>query len=133
MNVYKLSFFTANIASLLSCYLGESEKQLTQLFTQAKQSSPAILFLDEIDALCPSRESSSTQTARLCSLLLSLFDELTEPVLVIGAANRFPSIFFILIYRPGALDAGLRRPGRFDREIEIEIPSNKDRKEILKV
>lgn len=89
VNVFQLSFFSANIASLLSQYLGESEKQLTQLFMQARQSCPAILFLDEIDALCPAREHSSTQTARLCSLLLSLFDELSEQVLVIGATNRF--------------------------------------------
>lgn len=88
VKVYKLSFFSVNIASLLSKYLGESEKQLTQLFLQAKQSCPAIIFLDEIDALCPPREYASTQTARLCSLLLSLFDDLNEQVLVIGATNR---------------------------------------------
>ena len=89
VNVYKLSFFSVNIASILSQFLGESEKQLTQVFTQAKQSCPAIIFLDEIDALCPPREQSSPQTARLCSLLLGLFDELNEQVLVIGATNRY--------------------------------------------
>lgn len=88
VNVFKLSFFSVNIASLLSKYLGESEKQLAQLFLQARQSCPAVIFLDEIDALCPPRESSNPQTARLCSQLLSLFDELTEQVVVIGATNR---------------------------------------------
>lgn len=88
VSAYKLSFFTCNLAMLLSQFAGESERQLASLFSRARQAAPSILFLDEIDALCPPRESVGPATARLCSLLLSLFDQLAERVVVIGATNR---------------------------------------------
>lgn len=101
---------------------GQSEQQLTELFARARHAAPSILFLDEVDALCPPREETDGASIRLCSLLLSLFDEVQERVLVIGATNR-----------PSALDPALRRPGRFDREIEIEVPSESDKREIVDV
>ena len=122
VEAFHLSFFTTNVASLLSQYLGDSEKQLTDLFTRAREGAPSILFLDEVDALCPPRENAGANSTRLCSLLLSLFDELEEGVVVIGATNR-----------PNGLDPGLRRPGRFDREIEIEVPTIPEKREILEV
>ena len=92
---YHTAFFAANIAALLSQYLGESEKRLSRLFSRARAAAPAIIFLDEIDALCPPREQSDANANRLCSLLLSLFDELTGHVIVIAATNRsfFPPSF----------------------------------------
>ena len=88
VSTFHLSFFTSNLALLLSHHAGESERQLASLFARARHAAPAIIFLDEIDALCPPRESVGPATARLCSLLLSLFDQLTERVVVIGATNR---------------------------------------------
>lgn len=89
VSCFHTAFFTTNIAALLSQYLGESEHMLTDLFNQAKLASPSIIFLDEIDALCPSRETVNATSARLCSLLLALFDEISERVVVIGATNRY--------------------------------------------
>ena len=88
VSAYRLSFFTANLALLLSHHAGDSERRLAALFARARHAAPAILFLDEIDALCPPRESVGPATARLASLLLSLFDQLAERVVVIGATNR---------------------------------------------
>ena len=88
VSAYRLSFFTANLAFLLSHHAGDSERRLAALFARARHAAPAILFLDEIDALCPPRESVGPATARLASLLLSLFDQLAERVVVIGATNR---------------------------------------------
>ena len=85
---YHTSYFSTSIASLLSQYLGESEKLLTDLFAKARAGAPSIVFLDEIDALCPSRENVDAASSRLCSLVLSLFDEIEERVIVIGATNR---------------------------------------------
>ena len=122
VEAFHLSYFTTNVASLLSQYLGDSEKQLMSLFQRAREGAPSILFLDEIDALCPPRESAGPNSTRLCSLLLSLFDELQAGVVVVAATNR-----------PQALDAALRRPGRFDKEIEIEVPTVEEKEEILRV
>lgn len=110
------------MASLLSQYLGDSEQQLTSLFQRAREGAPSILFLDELDALCPPRENAGPNSTRLCSLLLSLFDELDTGVVVVGATNR-----------PQGLDTALRRPGRFDKEIEIEVPMPSEKEEILNV
>ena len=86
---YHTAFFAANIAALLSQYLGESEKRLARLFARARAAAPAIIFLDEIDALCPPRDQADANANRLCSLLLSLFDELVGHVIIIAATNRY--------------------------------------------
>lgn len=86
---YHTAFFAANIAALLSQYLGESEKRLARLFARARAAAPAIIFLDEIDALCPPRDQADANANRLCSLLLSLFDELIGHVIIIAATNRY--------------------------------------------
>ena len=85
---YHTAFFAANIAALLSQYLGESEKRLARL-ARARAAAPAIIFLDEIDALCPPRDQADANANRLCSLLLSLFDELVGHVIIIAATNRY--------------------------------------------
>ena len=85
---YHTAFFAANIAALLSQYLGESEKR-PRLFARARAAAPAIIFLDEIDALCPPRDQADANANRLCSLLLSLFDELIGHVIIIAATNRY--------------------------------------------
>lgn len=122
VEAFHLSYFTTNVASLLSQYLGDSEQQLTSLFQRAREGAPSVLFLDELDALCPPRENAGPNSTRLCSLLLSLFDELDTGVVVVGATNR-----------PQGLDTALRRPGRFDKEIEIEVPMPSEKEEILNV
>ena len=86
---YHTAFFAANIAALLSQYLGESEKRLARLFARARAAAPAIIFLDESDALCPPRDQADANANRLCSLLLSLFDELVGHVIIIAATNRY--------------------------------------------
>lgn len=132
VSTFRLSFFTSNLALLLSHHAGESERQLASLFARARHAAPAVIFLDEIDALCPPRESVGPATARLCSLLLSLFDQLTERVVVIGATNRWARPFRMR-RRPRGLDPALRRPGRFDREVEVEVPTASEKRSILEV
>ena len=88
VSCFHTSFFTVSISALVSQYLGESERRLTELFNQARLAAPAIIFLDEIDALCPPRDRANATSSRLCSLLLALFDEVSERVVVIGATNR---------------------------------------------
>ena len=88
VSCFHTAFFTVSISALLSQYLGESERRLTELFNQARLAAPAIIFLDEIDALCPPRDRANAASSRLCSLLLALFDEVSERVIVIGATNR---------------------------------------------
>ncbi|KAJ2708604.1 AAA+-type ATPase, partial [Coemansia sp. D1744] len=114
-----------NGAEVMSKYYGESEARLREIFTQARQHSPSIVFIDEIDALCPKRGDSESEAGkRVVATLLTLMDGAGEHsgdrVVVLGATNR-----------PGAIDAALRRPGRFDREIEIPIPSQIGRRHIL--
>lgn len=89
VSAYKISFFSANLAFLLSQFQGQSERQLSDLFLAAAQAAPSLLFLDEVDALCPPRESAGPVSARLCSLLLTLFDQIPANVVVIGATNRW--------------------------------------------
>lgn len=95
VHCYHTAFFAANIAALLSQYLGESEKRLSRLFSRARAAAPAVIFLDELDALCPPRDQADANANRLCSLLLSLFDELSGHVIIIAATNRcvFPALF----------------------------------------
>jgi transitional endoplasmic reticulum ATPase len=109
----------------MSKFYGESEQKLREFFDEAKQHAPAIIFIDELDAIAPKREEVTGEVEkRVVAQLLALMDglETRGDVIVIGATNR-----------PNALDPALRRPGRFDREIEIGVPSVNERNEILQV
>jgi transitional endoplasmic reticulum ATPase len=108
---------------IMSKFYGESEARLREIFKEAKEKAPTIIFIDEIDSIAPKREEVSGEVERrVVSQLLSLMDglEARGKVIVIAATNR-----------PNALDPALRRPGRFDREIEIKVPDKKGRYEIL--
>ena len=110
---------------IMSKYYGESEEQLREVFEEAEENAPAIVFIDEVDSIAPKRgETSGDVERRGVSQLLSLMDGLDDrgDVIVIGATNRVD-----------ALDPALRRGGRFDREIEIGVPDKEGRKEILQV
>ena len=120
------AYFT-NISGpeIMSKYYGESEEQLREVFEEATENAPAIVFIDEIDSIAPKRgETSGDVERRVVAQLLSLMDGLEErgQVTVIGATNRLD-----------ALDPALRRGGRFDREIEIGVPDKAGRKEVLQV
>ncbi|PWA02713.1 hypothetical protein BB558_001141 [Smittium angustum] len=120
------SVVTINGSEVASKYYGETESNLADLFEKARKSQPAIIFIDEIDALCPKRDSTTSNTEnRVVTSLLTLMDitnNNNDRIVIIGATNR-----------PNSLDEALRRPGRFDREIEISVPSNEERLEIFKV
>jgi len=110
---------------IVSKWYGGSEQNLRKIFEDAEKNSPSIIFFDEIDAIAPKREEVHGEVERrMVSQLLSLMDGLSQrgKVVVIAATNR-----------PNALDPALRRPGRFDREIEIGVPDKKGRKEILQI
>ncbi len=110
---------------IVSKYVGESEQKLRQIFKQAEENAPTIIFLDEIDAIAPSRENTTGEVERrMVSQLLTLMDGMKTrgQVIVIAATNR-----------ENAIDPALRRPGRFDREIEIGIPNRNARREILHI
>ena len=110
---------------IMSKYYGESEEQLREVFEEAEENAPAIVFIDEVDSIAPKRgETSGDVERRVVAQLLSLMDGLDDrgDVIVIGATNRVD-----------ALDPALRRGGRFDREIEIGVPDKEGRKEILQV
>jgi len=110
---------------IMSKYYGESEEQLREVFEEATDISPAVVFIDEIDSIAPKRgETSGDVERRVVAQLLSLMDGLEErgQVIVIGATNRVD-----------AIDPALRRGGRFDREIEVGVPDKDGRKEILQV
>jgi transitional endoplasmic reticulum ATPase len=110
---------------LVSKFVGESEEKLREIFNEAKEKSPTIIFMDEIDAMVPKREEATNEVERrMVSQLLALLDGIGSrgQVIVIGATNR-----------PNAIDPALRRPGRFDREIEIGVPDRNARKEILQI
>ena len=118
-------FFSISGPEIINKYYGESEARLRKLFGQAQREAPAILFIDEIDALAPKRDQSfGDLEKRVVAQLLTLMDGLEDPgqVIIIGATNR-----------PNALDPALRRPGRFDREIEIPVPDQLGRREILEI
>ncbi|MGB6786455.1 MAG: CDC48 family AAA ATPase [Nitrosotalea sp.] len=108
---------------IMSKFYGESEARLREIFKEAREKSPSIIFIDEIDSIAPKREEVTGEVERrVVSQMLALMDGLEGrgKVIVIAATNR-----------PNALDPALRRPGRFDREIEIRIPDKKGRHEIL--
>ncbi|ABN70219.1 AAA family ATPase, CDC48 subfamily [Staphylothermus marinus F1] len=120
------AYFTAiNGPEIMSKFYGESEQRLREIFEEAERNAPAIIFIDEIDSIAPKREEVTGEVEkRVVAQLLALMDGLKErgKVIVIGATNR-----------PDALDPALRRPGRFDREIEIPPPDKRARREILAV
>ncbi|MBI3858899.1 MAG: AAA family ATPase [Thaumarchaeota archaeon] len=110
---------------IMSKFYGESEARLREIFKEAKEKSPTIIFIDEIDSIAPKREEVTGEVERrVVSQLLSLMDglEARGKVIVIAATNR-----------PNAIDPALRRPGRFDREIEIKVPAKSGRLEILQI
>ncbi|MCQ8903819.1 MAG: CDC48 family AAA ATPase [Methanothrix sp.] len=118
-------FISVNGPEIMSKYYGESEKALRDIFEEAEKNAPAIIFLDELDSIAPKRgEVTGEVERRVVAQLLSLMDGLKERknVLVIGSTNR-----------PEALDVALRRPGRFDREIELGVPDYEGRKEIFQI
>uniref|UniRef100_A0A671P846 AAA+ ATPase domain-containing protein n=1 Tax=Sinocyclocheilus anshuiensis TaxID=1608454 RepID=A0A671P846_9TELE len=115
-----------NGPEIMSKFYGETEGRLRQIFSQASQRQPAIIFIDELDALCPRREGAQNEVEkRLVATLLTLMDGIgseghSGQLLVLGATNR-----------PHALDPALRRPGRFDKELEIGVPGADGRMDIL--
>ncbi len=118
-------FIAINGPEIMSKYYGESEERLRDIFKEAEESAPSIIFIDEIDAIAPKREEVTGEVEkRVVSQLLTLMDGLKTrgKVIVIAATNR-----------PDALDPALRRPGRFDREIEVGVPDKQGRKEILQI
>nr|XP_032652983.1 ATPase family protein 2 homolog isoform X4 [Chelonoidis abingdonii] len=116
-----------NGPEIISKFYGETESRLRQIFAEASQRRPSIIFIDELDALCPKREGAQNEVEkRIVASLLTLMDGIGSEdsagqLLVLGSTNR-----------PHALDAALRRPGRFDKEIEIGVPNAQDRFDILK-
>jgi transitional endoplasmic reticulum ATPase len=117
------TFISINGPEIMSKFYGESEKRLRELFDKASERSPSIIFIDEIDSIAPKREEVQGEVERrVVAQLLALMDGLQARgrVIVIAATNR-----------QDALDPALRRPGRFDREIEIPVPTRNGRKEIL--
>ncbi len=119
------NFYSIAGPEIMSKWYGQTEENLRKIFEDAEKNAPSIIFIDEIDAIAPKREEVSGEVEkRTVSQLLALMDGLKArgKVIVIAATNR-----------PNALDPALRRPGRFDREIEIGVPDTKGRKEILQI
>jgi len=124
-NESEAHFISINGPEIMSKFYGESEKKLRKIFIEAEEKSPAIIFIDEIDAIAPKRETVTGEVERrVVAQLLALMDGLhgRGKVIVIGATNR-----------PNSLDPALRRPGRFDREIEIKVPNEKGRREVFQI
>ena len=124
-NESEANFFAINGPEITSKYYGESEARLREIFKKAEENAPSIVFIDELDAIAPKREEVTGEAEkRVVAQLLTLMDGLKGrgQVIVIGATNRVD-----------AIDPALRRPGRFDREIEIRIPDEKGRLEILQI
>ena len=118
-------FIAINGPEIMSKYVGGSEENLREYFEEAEENSPSIIFIDELDAIAPKREETNGEAERrTVAQLLTLMDGLKSrgQVVVIGATNR-----------PDSLDPALRRPGRFDREIEIGVPDSEERKEVLEI
>jgi len=118
-------FTVINGPEVMSKWYGQSEENLRKIFEDAEKNAPAIIFFDEIDAIAPKREEVSGEVERrVVSQILTLMDGLKSrgKVIVIAATNR-----------PNALDPALRRPGRFDREVEIGVPDQDGRREILQI
>jgi transitional endoplasmic reticulum ATPase len=118
-------FISISGPEIMSKFYGDSEARIREIFKEAKEKSPSIIFIDEIDSIAPKREEVTGEVERrVVSQLLSVMDglEARGKVIVIAATNR-----------PNALDTALRRPGRFDREIEIKVPDKRGRLEILQI
>src|SRR5436309_14869301 len=118
-------FISISGPEVMSKFYGESEARLREIFKEAKEKAPSIIFIDEIDSIAPKREEVTGEVERrVVSQLLSVMDGLESrgKVIVIAASNR-----------PNAIDPALRRPGRFDREIEIKVPDKRGRLEILQI
>ncbi len=118
-------FISLSGPEIMGKYYGESEEKLREIFKQAEENSPSIVFIDEIDSIAPKRDEVSGEVEkRIVSQLLTLMDGMKSrgKVVVIAATNR-----------PDSIDPALRRPGRFDREIEIGIPDDEGRHEILSI
>ncbi len=121
----KANFISLGGPEIMSKFYGESEERLREVFKEAQENAPSIVFIDEIDSIAPKREEVTGEVEkRVVSQLLSLMDGLHSrgKVVVIGATNRI-----------NAIDPALRRPGRFDREIEIGVPDREGRLEILQI
>jgi transitional endoplasmic reticulum ATPase len=118
------NFVSLNGPEIMSKWVGEAEKQLRKIFDDAEKKAPSIIFIDEIDAIASKRQDNSGEVERrVVAQLLATMDGLKgRKVIVMAATNR-----------PNSLDPALRRPGRFDREIEIGVPSREGRLEILKI
>jgi len=119
------NMYSINGPEIMNKYYGETEAKLRDIFKEAKENSPSIIFIDEIDAIAPKREEAYGDVEkRVVAQLLAVMDGLTERgnVIVLGATNR-----------PDSVDPALRRPGRFDREVEISVPNEDGRLEILQI
>jgi len=119
------NFYSINGPEIMNKYYGETEARLRDIFKEAKDNAPSVVFIDEIDAIAPKREEAYGDVEkRVVAQLLALMDGLTDRgnVIVLGATNR-----------PESVDPALRRPGRFDREIEISVPNQDGRLEILQI
>tara|TARA_B110000014_G_scaffold207990_1_gene159098 strand:+ start:82 stop:2226 length:2145 start_codon:yes stop_codon:yes gene_type:complete len=119
------NMFSINGPEIMNKYYGETEAKLRDIFKEAKENSPSIIFIDEIDAIAPKREEAYGDVEkRVVAQLLALMDGLTERgnVIVLGATNR-----------PNSVDPALRRPGRFDREMEISVPNADGRLEVMHI
>ena len=119
------NMYSINGPEIMNKYYGETEAKLRDIFKEAKDNSPSIIFIDEIDAIAPKREEAYGDVEkRVVAQLLALMDGLTDRgnVIVLGATNR-----------PDSVDPALRRPGRFDREIEVSVPNVDGRLEILQI
>ena len=119
------NFSSISGPEIMSKFYGESEGRLREIFDQAQENAPSIIFIDELDSIAPKREEVTGEVEkRVVSQLLALMDGLQSrgKVVVIGATNR-----------PNALDPALRRPGRFDREIEIGVPNKDGRLQVLQI
>jgi transitional endoplasmic reticulum ATPase len=124
-NESNANFYTIGGPEIMSKFYGESEERLREVFKQAQENAPSIILIDEIDSIAPKREEVTGEVEkRVVSQLLTLMDGMQSrgKVVVIGATNRV-----------NAIDPALRRPGRFDREIEIGVPDRADRLEILQI
>ena len=129
------SFFSINGPELVNKYVGKSESGLRDVFNRALEEQPSIIFIDEIDAMCPRRDGRNGDDGtfneveeldkRMVSTLLTLMDGASTAsnakIMVIAATNR-----------PQAIDQALRRPGRFDKELEIGVPNKEGRNDILR-
>ncbi len=119
------NMYLINGPEIMNKYYGETEARLRDIFKEAKDNSPSIIFIDEIDAIAPKREDAYGDVEkRVVAQLLALMDGLTDRgnVIVLGATNR-----------PDSVDPALRRPGRFDREVEISVPNEDGRLEVLQI